>query len=203
MTCGLADWRGWLQVYYKRIRGRLALVSLDLIEKCRKSNSRYQLCDTGLETDKCKLGVARTFLAWEKNNLWATSKREGNLEEGSYCLAQKLALFIGFCGLNYQFCLHECGSLSAPILPAINLWRASVCQPLYFTGKSLIVIWITKSPITVSCPMIARSKNTKISPKSSKWNFKIALFLRLSPTLQWITSKTGVGHYWLNLLTQR
>jgi len=42
------------------------LVSLDLIEKRRKSNSRYQPCDTGLETEKCKLGVARTFLAWEK-----------------------------------------------------------------------------------------------------------------------------------------
>ena len=51
---------------YKRIRGRLVLESLDLIEECRKSNSRYQPCDTGLETEKCKLGVARTFLAWEK-----------------------------------------------------------------------------------------------------------------------------------------
>ena len=34
----------------KRIRGRLVLVSLDLIEKHGKSNSRYKLYDTRLET---------------------------------------------------------------------------------------------------------------------------------------------------------
>ena len=48
---------------YKRIRWRLVLVNLDLIEKRRKSNSRYQLCDTGLETvrEKKNLGWLELF----------------------------------------------------------------------------------------------------------------------------------------------
>ena len=37
MTCEIADWQRWLQADYKRIRGRLVLVNLGLIEKHRKS----------------------------------------------------------------------------------------------------------------------------------------------------------------------